>query len=1114
MGLANSPGVSADNFLMNIQKLLIANRGEISIRIARTCAEQGIGTVAVFSQDDSESLHVRAADSAIELQGAGVAAYLDIAQLVKLAGEAGCDAIHPGYGFLSENSIFARECIKAGLIFVGPDPEVLEMFGDKAMAREHAQRCDVPVPAGTAGAAGLEEAREFFRSLGPEGAVMLKAVAGGGGRGMRTVFNEAEIEEAYTRCRSEAIKAFGRGDLYVEELIRNARHIEVQIAGDGTGRAVHVGERECSIQRRHQKLMEIAPSPSINSDLRGQLCDAAVRMAQSVNYRGLGTFEFLVDASGDRFVFIEANPRLQVEHTVTEEVYGIDLVKAQLHLAEGGALDDSGLAALPAPNGYAIQLRVNMETMQPGGGALPASGMISAYMPPAGPGVRVDGYGYAGYAANPGFDSLLAKLIVHSQSSDYQHAIVRARRALAEFQIEGVDVNLGFLRALLRHPDVAANKVTTRWLDDRSAGLVEDAEQAGPLKYFPGAMKTGTVVSGPDLTEGPAGSVPVPAPMQALVVSLNVVEGDLVRPGQTVAILEAMKMEHVVNSPVGGIVRMIAATTGEVMMVGQSLLFIEPAEIEGHLEAEEVRIDLDEIRPDLAEALARHRITLDAARPEAVARRHKLGFRMARENVEDLCDPGSFIEYGALTLAAQRSRRSMEELLRTTPADGVIAGLGTVNASHFGSEAGSCVIIAYDYSVLAGTQGTMNHKKQDRMFGLAARLRRPLVIFAEGGGGRPGDTDKSLLSVGGLDIETFHGFARLSGLIPLIGIVNGRCFAGNAALLGCCDVIIATESATIGMGGPAMIEGGGLGVYQPEEVGPVSMQAPNGVIDVVVRDESEAVSVAKRYLSYFQGAIKEWSCADQRNLRRLIPENRLRVYDVRKVIRTLADEDSFLELRPSFGLGMVTGLIRIEGRPMGLIANNPMHQGGAIAADDADKAARFVQLCDAYDLPVLSLCDTPGFMVGPETEKTAMVRRCCRMFVNGANITVPYFTVVLRKGYGLGAQAMAGGGFHAPIFTVSWPTGEFGGMGLEGAVRLGFRNELAAIADPVEREAEFRRLVDELYSRGKALSTASVLEIDDVIDPTETRNWILRGLNTVSRPSPRNGKKRTHIETW
>lgn len=414
-------------------------------------------------------------------------------------------------------------------------------------------------------------------------------------------------------------------------------------------------------------------------------------------------------------------------------------------------------------------------------------------------------------------------------------------------------------------------------------------------------------------------------------------EGDLVRTGQAVAVLEAMKMEHVVTAAAGGIVRLVAVAQGDVLLPGQPVLFIEPRDGKAAQDAEAETQDPDAIRPDLADAIARHALTLDAARPEAVARRHGYGARTARENVEDLCDPASFMEYGALAVAGQRSRRSLEELLRISPADGVIAGVGTVNAGQFGESRGSTVIVAYDYSVLAGTQGTLGHKKQDRILNLTAELRRPLVLFAEGGGGRPGETDKAQLTSASLDIPTFHAFARLSGLVPLVGVVNGRCFAGNAALLGCCDVIIATESSSIGMGGLAMIEGGGLGVFRPEEVGPVTVQVPNGVIDLLVRDEREAVAAAKRYLSYFQGQVAEWSCADQRALRRMIPENRLRVYDVRAVIRGLADADSVLELRAGFGIGMVTALIRVEGRPMGLIANNPMHLGGAIDADAADR---------------------------------------------------------------------------------------------------------------------------------------------------------------------------------
>jgi acetyl-CoA carboxylase carboxyltransferase component len=356
--------------------------------------------------------------------------------------------------------------------------------------------------------------------------------------------------------------------------------------------------------------------------------------------------------------------------------------------------------------------------------------------------------------------------------------------------------------------------------------------------------------------------------------------------------------------------------------------------------------------------------------------------------------------------------------------------------------------------------------------------------------------------------------ARLSGLVPLVGVVSGRCFAGNAALLGCCDVIIATRSASIGMAGPAMIEGGGLGTFTPEEVGPTSVQGPNGVIDVLVEDEAEAVQVAKQYLSYFQGVLSDWQCADQRELRHAIPENRLRVYDIRSLIETLADLGSVLELRRQFAPGLVTAFIRIEGKPFGLLANNPMHLGGAIDAQAGDKAARFMQLCDAFDIPMLSLCDTPGFMVGPESEKQATVRHVSRMFVAAASLSVPFFTVVLRKGYGLGAQAMAAGSFHSPLFTIAWPSGEFGAMGLEGAVRLGYAKELAAVEDPAEREKLFDKMVAKAYQNGKAINMASFLEIDAVIDPQETRAWLLRGLNAAPRAMDREGKKRGFVDTW
>jgi acetyl-CoA carboxylase carboxyltransferase component len=519
------------------------------------------------------------------------------------------------------------------------------------------------------------------------------------------------------------------------------------------------------------------------------------------------------------------------------------------------------------------------------------------------------------------------------------------------------------------------------------------------------------------------------------------------------------------------------------------------------------------LRLELAEVIHRHSFGLDENRPDAVAKRRQKNQRTSRANIEDLCDPGRFIEYGALTLAAQRGRRSLEDLIVKTPADGLITGIGSVNGSLFGGDKARCMVMAYDYTVLAGTQGHFNHKKMDRMLKLTYEQRLPLLFFAEGGGGRPGDVDAGGVAVAGLDLSTFASFAKLSGRVPVVGIVSGFCFAGNAALLGCCDVIIAASNSNIGMGGPVMIEGGGLGVFRPEEVGPMEVQTKNGVVDIAVADDAEMVAVAKQYLSYFQGAVSEWEAADQRSLRDVIPENRRRVYEVRKVIKTLADKGSFLELRPQFGPGMVTGLIRIEGKPFGLIANNCLHTAGAIEAEDADKAVRLMQLCDAHGLPIISLCDTPGFMVGPEIEKRAQVRHVCRMFVVGAHITIPYFTVILRRGYGLGVMAMAKGGFHESLLTASWPTGEFGGMGLEGAVKAGYKKELEAISNPEEREALYNKLVAHSYERGKAINTAAHLEIDAVIDPADTRKWIMEGLKSVPAEQTREAGH-TFVDPW
>jgi acetyl-CoA carboxylase carboxyltransferase component len=516
-------------------------------------------------------------------------------------------------------------------------------------------------------------------------------------------------------------------------------------------------------------------------------------------------------------------------------------------------------------------------------------------------------------------------------------------------------------------------------------------------------------------------------------------------------------------------------------------------------------------REDLSELLRRRALTEDPAREDAVSRRHAAGGRTARENLADLVDPGSFVEYGRFAIAAQRGRREVDDLIARTPADGLIGGTARINGELFG-EHSACAVLSYDYTVLAGTQGALGHRKKDRLFELIERMRLPTVFFAEGGGGRPGDTDYPVVSA--LDTRAFALWARLSGLVPRIAVVAGRCFAGNAVIAGCSDLIVATENVSLGMGGPAMIEGGGLGKVDPDAVGPIAMQAANGVVDLVVADEAAAVAATKRLLSYFQGATSPGPEPDQAALRDAVPERQRRAYAVQPIVEALADEGSVTWLRERFAPEMATALLRIEGRPLGAIANDTRHMAGAITSDAGDKAARFLQLCDAFGLPVLSLVDTPGMMVGPEAEATGLVRHTSRLLIAGAALRVPLIAVILRRGYGLGAQAMTGGSLHEPLLTVAWPSAHLGPMGLEGAVKLALRKELDAIEDETERERRIRDLTAAAEDNAKALNAATLFEIDDVIDPAETRRVIASTLRAASSPQPSPQNTRRFVDTW
>lgn len=1122
-----------------IRKVLVANRGEIAIRICQAARELGIRTVAVYTGADAESLHVRCADESVLLSSQ--AGYLNIKAIVDAARDTGADAVHPGYGFLSEEPSFVRSCEDVGLVFIGPTADVVELFGDKAAAKRFASSLGVPIPRGSEfSVESPQEVLQAIESSGVQFPIILKAISGGGGRGIRVVFDKDAIPRAFDACTAEAKSATGHQDVYFEEMLTSSRHIEVQVFGDACGNYVHLFERDCSAQFRRQKVLEMAPAPRLSDDVRSRLHQYALLLAQGCKYRGAGTFEFLVQ--GNRVVFIEGNPRIQVEHTVTEEAVGIDLVQLQLRVASGFTLHDIGLHQRHLKvTSFSMQARIYMTR----------GGFIGAYQEPAGRGIRVESCCYSGYRPPQAYDPLLAKIVASTpmpqdQQGGFEAARIRLRGALLDLHVGGtVEINLGQLMALLEAPEFVKQEITTSFLDQAGFESVT-VPVAGRARLLDGAAnnvgaelradRTNQLDHDNNPTAPSDGQIlQLRSPCHAQVVGIKVEVGEFIRAGQEVATVISMKMEHVITSAHGGVIQEVRVREGDGVNEGDSLVLIqvdsgEPTAPLG--KAEDSASSEGKIRADLAEVLERRRKTTDAWRlehdagfVEKLARRHSRGSRSARENIAALCDADSFVELGRLLIAQQRRRRSLENLIEKTPGDGLVAGFGSVNSALFGKSRARIAVASYDYTVLAGTQGLANHMKCDRLVQLATEQRVPMVWFCEGGGGRPGDTDGGGMLGAGLVTPLWANLSRLSALVPLVGLTAGRCFAGNAAVLGCCDVVIAVEGSNIGMGGPAMIEGGGLGKVLPEQIGPISVQRANGVVDIVEQTETEAVEVAKKYLGYFQGPLPSefgGECADQQRLRHLVPENRLRVYDMRPIIQTVVDTGSLLELRREYGVGIISGLARIDGRPLGILANNPLHLGGAVDGDAALKASRFMKLCDAFGLPIVAFCDTPGFMVGIPSEANAAVRKVCSMFVTGASLSVPYITVVTRRAYGLGGQAMAGGAFMGKHgLCLAWPTGEFGPMGLEGAVHLGFRKELdKAFADGAEngkaaRKILFEKILKDLHERGKAVNNAMTFELDDVIDPAETRDVVLKSLEQIPREVPKTWQRRRPcVDTW
>jgi len=1102
----------------------VANRGLVATRVTRACRELDVGVVGSYEASDAQALWVRALDSAVPLPGKGASAYTDIQEHVKAALKHNAKYVHPGIGFLSESAEFAAAVAGAGLVFIGPSPRALALFGDKQKTCELAARIGIPVLSlGQVHGHGALSPEQ--RSALP---LIFKSVSGGGGLGLRVVTSEADAQQAYARCVSESGGSFGQVAVVIaERFLADARHIEVQVVGDGAA-FMAFGTRDCSVQRRFQKLVEIAPAPHVPATTLDALTASAVALVKAAAYVGVATVEFLVPRTRPHeFFLLEVNPRLQVEHTVTEQVYGVDLVHLQLKLARGLRLGEAWPhAAPPRPNGVAVQLRVNGETMlaTPSGPMVVASsGVVAALDLPRGPGVRVESHAHAGYSPPPHFDSLLALVIV--QGDDWAAAVRRVRAALAQTRVLGLDTNLALLRAVCAHAAFVRGDVATRFVDEHLDALTLAATASGVADAFPPPAPSSPLLS-LSSTEGEASEEAgaVKAPMACVVVSLAVGEGALVRPGQELCVVSALKMEHAVHAPVGGSAMLRVATLccqpGDALARGQTVLRLVEEGALAHCEPDAANMgnaaasDLEPLRK-LVEA---RRLALDdTSRPKKTTRPPgRLTARAIFSRVFDSLEPPQYFEMGALAVAYGMPGADVR---LDTAGDAFLCARGSVNGMR-------AMVCAYDYTVLAGTQGLVGHRKMDRAFEQALAMRLPVLLFAEGGGGRASDFGLG----SGLDCHAFTLFAKLRLQVPLVSVVSGYCFAGNATLVGGSDVVVATREASIGMGGPAMIEGGGLGVVAPENVGPAPMHwRGNGCVDVLVDTDEDAVTMGKKLLGLFQLATARLTgrCeapANQERLRSTVPANRLRSFDVRGVIDVLFDAKSVVELKKHWGPSIATCLATLGGVPVGVIANDNRFSSGAIDADAAEKAARFVDMCSAFGLALVSLVDTPGFLVGVEAEKRGLVRRAGDMFAALARSRVPMAAVVLRKSYGLGAMAMTGGSMKEPALCVAWPTSEFGGMQFEGAVRLGFREVVA------NDEDMFKTLVAKAYENGSAMRIAQVFEVDDgtslpaqcvssanvrramrlfyfkVIDPASTRNVLLGFVQGVAAVPPRESR--------
>ncbi|MDX1382903.1 MAG: carboxyl transferase domain-containing protein [Thermoanaerobaculia bacterium] len=1127
-----------------LQRVLISNRGEIAIRIARAASSLGIESVAVYAPVDSLSLHTRMATEAHEIGSASagsnpVAAYLDIEALLDIAKRTGCDCVHPGYGFLAESPAFAERCAAEGLTFVGPSAATLSLFGDKLRARSLAGTVGVPVvPGGGKALATVAAAKEEAAALGYP--VMLKAAAGGGGRGMRVVARPDDLAEAFERCAGEAGAAFGDASLFLEKLVSRPRHVEVQVLADRHGNTIHLYERDCSVQIRHQKVVEIAPAPALDDELRGRIHADAIRLVEAADYRNAGTVEFLVDPEAATHFFIECNPRIQVEHTVPEEVMGVDLVEAQFRIAAGESLEELGLAdqqAVGAPRGYAAQARVFVT----------AGGTLAAYREPSGRGVRVDGCGYLGYAPPPHFDPLLAKVIGRSGSAaTLASALDRTRAALGEFHIEGVETNLASLRFLMSHPAVRSGDARTSLIaeieDCGDSAVADDDGDAGPAALdllrdqARGVSRSRAAEPGAASPAGLAvadGLRGVATPLAGSVIELRVGAGTEVAAGEPILVLSAMKMETVVAAPCAGrLVEVQSLSPGDEVGGGQVFAVIDPREPVGARSPEPDPSEtwapvLDDVRRlrDLAAA----RLAPGSDDPGVVRQRDR-GKLTCRERIALLLDEDSFQEVGSATGFASYDEEG--RIVAFTPANHV-GGWGRIDGR-------TAVVCADDFTSRGGHADGAIGSKSRHLEQLSLELRAPSVRLLDGssGGGsvaamvpqqkkegesRAKESSGAIASgrprvagAGGSFLPGHLGsslYTEQLATVPVVNVLLGSVVGIGAAkaVLGHFSVMVRDIAQLFVAGPPVVSHAMGYDITK-EELGDWRIHCRNGSVDNLAASEAEAMAATRRFLSYLPSSVYEPppilapaadDPADRREeeLFTLVPRRRTTTFDIRRAIELMADRGSFFEIGPLWGTDQVTGLARFNGHPMGVLASDSRHpNGGAMTADGCRKLTRHLDLCDLFHIPILNLIDNPGFAVGKEHEIAGTIRCGGEWMVAFAQVEVPIFSVLMRRSFGV-----AGNNFatpkERPSVRVAWPSADVGGIPPEGGIEAAYKRQLAEAEDPEAFRAE---LMARIESARGPVGPLNRFQVEEMIDPRDTRrlvcDWVDNAFRVLSHP--------------